>query len=246
MKKSYRFELCTETLEAAIAAEQGGADRLELCTDLRVSGLTPSAELLTATLKRVSIPVHVLIRPRAGDFVYSADEFALMGRQIDEAKTAGAHGIAVGILLPDGSIDVPRTRELAKRAHGMHITFHRAFDEIADSSNPAVIAKALEDVIRAGAQTLLTSGCSPNVLEGASRIGRLQMLAGDRLEIMAGGGLKLTNLVEVVNRSGVTTLHGSLNRARTVASPEEAYQALVSDIQEAIRLLQQECLEAAG
>lgn len=240
MKKSYRFELCAETLEAAIAAQQGGADRLELCTDLRVSGLTPSPELLAATLKHVSIPVHVLIRPRAGDFVYSAEEFAVMAQQIDEAKAAGAAGIAIGILLPDGRIDVPRTRQLAERAHPMHITFHRAFDEAAN------LSEALEDVILSGADTLLTSGGAPNVHEGALSIGRLQIQAGDRLEIMAGGGLKLTNLIEVVNRSGTTTLHGSLSRSHAVASPEEAQQTLVEDIQEAIRLLQQECLEATS
>lgn len=251
MKKSYRFELCAETLDAAIAAQQGGADRLELCTDLRVSGLTPSAELLAATLRHVSIPVHVLIRPRAGNFVYNEAEFALMARQIDEAKAAGAAGIAVGILLPNGRVDVSRTRELAERARPMHVTFHRAFDETrsaadAHSESPAALAQALEDVIRTGADTLLTSGCAPNVLEGVSRLARLQVLSGDRLEIMAGGGLKLTNLAEVVQRSGVTTLHGSLSRARTVASKEEAHEALVADIKEAIRLLQQECLEAAG
>jgi copper homeostasis protein len=282
MKKSYRFELCAETLEAAIAAERGGADRLELCTDLRVSGLTPSPRLLAETLQNVTIPVHVLIRPRAGNFVYSDEEFALMARQIDEAKAAGAHGIAVGILLPNGRIDVPRTRQLARRARPMHVTFHRAFDEVAKSAEVGKLAeggkldevvkfdkvespgqfstpreitaadraaefsRALEDVIRTGADTLLTSGGAPNVLEGAAQISRLQSQAGDRLEIMAGGGLKLTNLAEVVQRSAVTTLHGSLSRVRPAASKEEAHQALVDDIKEAIRLLQQDCLEAAG
>ncbi|HTJ29012.1 MAG TPA: copper homeostasis protein CutC [Acidobacteriaceae bacterium] len=258
MKKSYRFELCTETLDAAIAAEHGGADRIELCTNLRVGGLTPSSELLAATLQHLSIPVHVLIRPRAGDFAYTPEECALMGRQIDAAKAAGAHGIAVGILLPSGRIDIPRTRELVQRARPMHVTFHRAFDEIrnygeiggygedtpADIS--AALAEALEDVIRVGADTLLTSGCAPNVLEGVSRLRRLQILAGARIEIMAGAGLRLTNLVEVVQRSGVTTLHGSLSRPRPAASKEEIQQALIADIREAIRLLEQESLEAAG
>jgi copper homeostasis protein len=246
MKKNYRFELCAETLEAAIAAQQGGADRLELCTDLHLSGLTPASALLAATLQHVSIPVHVLIRPRAGDFVYSAAEFALMLRQIDAAKAAGAHGIAVGILLPDGRIDVPRTRELANHARPMHVTFHRAFDEVAGYDKAATFSEALEDVILTGADTLLTSGGAPNVLEGATSIGRLQIQAGDRLAIMAGGGLKLSNLAEVVQRSGVTTLHGSLSRPRAALSKEEAQQALIADIREAIRLLEQETLEATG
>ncbi|HEY9126358.1 MAG TPA: copper homeostasis protein CutC [Acidobacteriaceae bacterium] len=246
MKKSYRFELCAETIQAAIAAEQGGADRIELCTDLRVGGVTPAPALLAAALQHLTIPVHVLIRPRAGDFVYTPEEFVLMGRQIDEAKAAGAAGIAVGILLPNGRIDVPRTRELAERARPMHVTFHRAFDEIANSADASAVAEALENVILTGADTLLTSGCAPNVLEGAPTLSRLQLLAGDRIDIMAGGGLRLTNLAEVVNRSGVTTLHGSLSHRPPAASKEEAQQALVEDIREAIRLLQQECLETAG
>jgi copper homeostasis protein len=243
MKKTYRFELCAESLEAAIAAQQGGADRLELCTNLRVSGLTPDPELLAATLQQINIPVHVLIRPRGGDFVYSDEEFVLMAQQVEEAKAAGAAGIAVGILLPDGRVDVPRTSELAVRARPMHVTFHRAFDEVTGYAEAANLSEALEEVIRTGADTLLTSGGAPNVLEGAARIGRLVTQAGSRIEIMAGGGLKLTNLAEVVQRSGVTTLHGSLSRARAVASPQEAQQALIEDIQEAIRLMQQECLE---
>lgn len=257
MKKSYRFELCAETLEAAIAAELGGADRIELCRDLRVSGLTPGPELLAATLRNLTIPIHVLIRPRAGNFVYSAEEFAQMAGEIDQAKAAGAAGIAVGILLPNGRVDIVRTRELAERARPMHVTFHRAFDEVGNHdeignrdqvardgqpANHDTLRQALEDVIRTGADTLLTSGGAANVLEGAATLGRLVAQAGDRIEIMAGGGLKLANLVEVVTRSGATTLHGSLSRPRAADTPEETQQTLVADIREAIRLLEHESL----
>jgi copper homeostasis protein len=240
MSKSFLFELCADSLEAARAAQAGGADRMELCEDLAISGVTPSTALMTAVLREVSIPVHVLIRPRGGDFVYSAAEFEQMRGEIEQAKTAGASGIAVGILFLDSSVDVKRTRELVQLARPMKVTFHRAFDEVRDQR------KALEDVILTGADSLLTSGGAPDVLTGAEQIGRLQRQAGERLEIMAGGGLRLTNLAEVVRRSGVTCLHGSLGRPKAASgrAPGPAKQlALEEDLREAIRLLQLECLQ---
>lgn len=246
MNQSFLFELCADSLEAARAAQAGGADRMELCEDLAISGVTPSAALLRSVLDAVSIPVHVLIRPRGGDFVYAEAEMAEMRREIEQVKAAGASGVAIGILLPDGRIDVPRTRELVELARPMHVTFHRAFDEITGSGYS--MEAALEDVIETGADTLLTSGGAPNVLAGAEQIGRLQAQAGDRLEVMAGGGLKLANLAEVVRRSGVTCLHGSLSRMRGVPGAgsvtlPELQAGLEQDLRQAIRILQQECLE---
>jgi copper homeostasis protein len=240
MSKSFLFELCADSLEAAKAAQAGGADRMELCEDLSIAGVTPSLPLLKAVLDEVSIPVHVLIRPRGGDFVYSSDEFNAMRRQIEQAKAAGAAGVAVGVLLADGRVDVERTRELFHAARPMKVTFHRAFDEASD------LVQALEDVIRSGADCLLTSGGASNVLDGAEEIGRLQDQAGDRLEVMAGGGLKLANLAEVVRRSRVTCLHGSLTRSRVGNGSAHASgikSEIEDDLREAIRLLQQECLE---
>lgn len=233
MSKSFLFELCADSLDAARAAQAGGADRMELCEQLSISGVTPSMELLRAVLRDVEIPVHVLIRPRGGDFVYTDAEYAAMRRQIQQVKDAGAAGVAVGVLLRDGRVDVERTRALFELARPMKVTFHRAFDETGD------LDAALEDVIRSGADFLLTSGGAPNVLEGAERIGRLQDRAGDRLEVMAGGGLKLKNLPEVVRKSGVSCLHGSLSRGSGAT-------AMAEDVREAIRLLQLECLEPAG
>jgi copper homeostasis protein len=252
MSQSYLFELCADSLEAARAAQAGGADRMELCEDLTISGVTPSPALLRSVLAAVSIPVHVLIRPRGGDFVYSAAEMDQMRLQIDQAKAAGASGVAIGILSPDSRVDTARTKELTELARPMHVTFHRAFDETGAPASKFGygIEEALEDVIATGADTLLTSGRSPNVLLGAEQIGRLRALAGDRLEVMAGGGLKLANLAEVVRRSGVTCLHGSLSRMR--GSPggpqvnlQEVEVGLEQDLREAIRILQQECLEPA-
>jgi len=248
MSQSFLFELCADSLEAARAAQAGGANRMELCEDLAISGVTPSAALLRAVLDAVSIPVHVLIRPRGGDFVYTDAEMDLMRRQIGQAKAAGASGVAIGILEADGRVNVERTRELVELARPMHATFHRAFDET--SRENYGLEAALEDVIATGVDTLLTSGGAPNVMAGAEQIGRLQTQAGDRLEVMAGGGLKLANLADVVRRSGVTCLHGSLSRMRGSAGAKQASLAevqagLEQDLREAIRILQQECLQPA-
>jgi len=232
--KRYSFELCADSLDAALAGEAGGADRIELCEQLAIGGVTPSATLLARVLEAVSIPVHVLIRPRGGDFIYSDGEFARMRQQIEQARQAGAAGVVLGVLLPDGNVDVERTRELVELARPMNTTFHRAFDETPD------LAQALEDVIRTGADTLLTSGGAANVLEGAAQIGRTQEQAGGRLEVMAGGGLKLATLREVVRRSGVHRLHGSLSRPG--AGGRGVQQG---DVREAIRLLRQESQEPA-
>ena len=214
---------------------------MELCEELAIAGVTPSLSLLTSVLGSVSIPVHVLIRPRGGDFVYSSAEFELMREEIEQVKAAGAAGVAIGVLLPDGRVDVARSRELAELARPMKITFHRAFDETND------LEQALEDVIRTGADCLLTSGGAENVLIGAEQIARLQDQAGERLEVMAGGGLTLANLPEVVRRSGIACLHGSLSRSRAKENNGAVGRFRLEDnVREAIRLLQQECLESAS
>jgi copper homeostasis protein len=249
--KNYLFELCAESVQAAQAAELGGADRIELCSQLSIGGVTPSDELISAVIRTLSIPVHVLIRPRGGDFVYSPLELNQMHRQIDHVKQAGAAGIAIGVLLPDGSVDVEHSRELVRLARPLSVTFHRAFDESAD------LTDALEAVIQTGADCLLTSGGAPDVLSGADSIARLLRQAAGRIEIMAGGGLKLTNLAEVVRRTGVSYLHGSLTRRNEAPiHPEngesngthagnghpapDAQAILEADVRESIRLLRLE------
>jgi copper homeostasis protein len=249
--KNFLFELCAETVQAAQAAELGGADRIELCSQLPIGGVTPSEDLISAVIRVLSIPVHVLIRPRGGDFVYSPAEFAQMRRQIEQVKQAGAAGIAIGVLLPNGNVDERRSRDLVSVAHPLSVTFHRAFDETAD------LSRALESVIQTGADCLLTSGGAPDVLTGAASIARLRRQAAGRLEIMAGGGLRLANLPEVVRLTGVSYLHGSLTRRN--AAPMQAASGetngnhsanghhavdmqamLVADVREAVRLLGEE------
>lgn len=227
------FELCVESLESALAAEEGGADRIELCADLSVGGITPPRELVAEALHALDIPMHVLIRPRAGDFAFSRDQFDLMRRQVEAVKGAGASGIATGILLPDGRVDIERTRALISLARPMDVTFHRAFDESAD------LRQALEDVIETGADSLLTSGGAADVLSGAETIRALAEQAAGRIPLIAGGGLRLENLAEVVRLSGVFCLHGSLSRRNgAIAGP-----AVAADVREAVRLLREQATE---
>lgn len=234
MKATF-FELCAENLQSAVAAEEGGADRIELCVELAVGGVTPPAALMKETLRAVTIPIHVLIRPRAGDFVFSGEEFERMLQDVEAAKRAGASGIATGVLLADGHVDVERTRALIAAARPMDVTFHRAFDETAD------LPRALEDVIEAGADSLLTSGGAPDVLRGAATIRALAAQAAGRIQIIAGGGLRLTNLADVVRLSGVLSLHGSLSRR----TGEIAGPARAEDVEEALRLLRAHAAELA-
>ncbi len=228
------FELCAENVEAACAAESGGANRIELCSDLAVGGTTPSQGLMIAAARTVSIPVYVLLRPRAGDFVFSNREIDVMRRQIDKAKTAGASGVALGVLRPNGSVDVDRTRALVEYAHPMGATFHRAFDETSD------LSEALEQVIDTGAEGLLTSGGASEVLLGAERIARLQQQAADRIHIIAGGGLRLASMAEVIRKSGLLSMHGSLTGAKGSNGSGTRIAQLETDVREAVRLLRSE------
>lgn len=226
----FLFELCAENLESAKAAEAGGADRIELCSELAFGGVTPSLELTTAVIRALSIPVHILIRPRGGDFAYSTEELAVMQRQVEQAKQSGAAGVVLGVLFPDCRVEVERSRALVELAHPMKVTFHRAFDTTPD------LSEALEAVIETGADCLLTSGGKPDVLAGAEAIRRLRTQAGERLSVMAGGGLRLANLVEVVRQTGVSFLHGSLTSERENENGAKSPIVSAADVREAIRL----------
>jgi copper homeostasis protein len=237
--KKVLFELCVESLSSAQAAERGGADRVELCTSLEIGGVTPTEELTATTIQSLRIPVHVLIRPRGGDFVYSPAEFEQIRQQIDWVKKAGAAGVVLGVLLADGRVDVARSRELVALARPMKVTFHRAFDETPD------LGVALEAVIKTRADCLLTSGGAPNVLTGATQIAQLVRQAGDRIQIMAGGGLKLASMAEVLQRTGVRCMHGSLTRRAEECGRESVNghtavgkaDILEADVRAAVKLL---------
>ena len=154
------FELCAENLAACLAAKAGGAHRIELCSALSEGGLTPSLGLIRQAVERRGPPVHVLLRPRAGDFLYSADEFDLMRTDMSLARDAGAAGFVLGLLLPDGTVDRERTEELVRRAAPLPVSFHRAFDEALS------LEDSLEEVIRTGCRRVLTSGGAADVFQG--------------------------------------------------------------------------------
>jgi copper homeostasis protein len=198
------LEICVTSLDYALAAQRAGANRIELCSDLDCGGVTPSTRLMETFRERLRIPIHVLIRPRPGDFVYAAREFSAMCKAIQNAKGLEMGGIVLGILDRDSRIDVPRSRELVDLAHPLPVTFHRAFDET-DSWRDS-----LEAVIQTGAKRLLTSGCRPKAAEGLSTLSRLVKESGDRLSIMPGGGITPANVLRVVRATSAREVHASL------------------------------------
>jgi copper homeostasis protein len=211
MTEPVLIEICVDSVASAMAAERGGAQRVELCSDLLEGGVTPSVGLIEAVRSRISIGVHPIIRPRPGDFFYSAEEIEIMRRDIEIAKNAGTDGVVFGLLDPDGNVDIERTRELVELARPLSVTFHRAFDMSAD------LFQALDDVCATGADRLLTSGGEPDCLQGVETVARLVNEAGDRITIMAGGGIGHSNAARIIERTAVTEIHVGLGSP--VASP---------------------------
>lgn len=189
-----------------MAAERGGAGRLELCDALFDGGTTPSAGMIAACRERVSIPLFVIIRPRGGGFVYSDDELDVMQRDIVAARGLGADGVVIGSLRSNATVHNEQTRALVDLAGEMSVTFHRAFDFVPDTSS------ALEVVIAAGITRILSSGGAPTAREGVPVLASLVRQAGDRLVVMAGGGVREENVREVVDGAAVREVHVRLTR----------------------------------
>ena len=198
---SILIEAAVESAEAAIAAERAGAHRIELCANLTEGGTTPSAGTIGAALSRVGVPIFVMIRPRGGDFLYSAMEHAVMMRDIATARTLGAHGVVVGVLTADGEVDVERTRALVEAARPLPVTFHRAFDLASDFN------AALEALVASGVRRVLTSGGAPRAADAISRIAALVERAGDRLTVMPGGGISAANALQILAETGAREIH---------------------------------------
>ena len=201
MAEPVLIEICVDSLASAIAAERGGAARVELCSSLTDGGVTPSAGMIEVVRSKISIGLQVIIRPRGGDFCYEQEEFEIMRKDILAAKARGADGVVLGILDPNGNVDVGRARELVMLARPMNVTFHRAFDVSAD------LFRALEDVSSTGANRLLTSGGEQNCVLGAETIAKLIKLARGRITIMAGRGIDESNAASIIERTGVSEIH---------------------------------------
>jgi len=205
VKKKLLLEISVEASEAAVAAERGGADRIELCNDLSVAGLTPQVELLRLVRQQIQIPIFVMIRPRAGDFVYSPAEFAQMKKSIAAARHAGSSGLVLGILNPDHTVDLDRTRELVELAQPLPVTFHRAFDECTD------LSQALEHVVRTGASRILTSSGAATAPQGAGKIEMLVAAAGGRITIVPGAGINAGNILQLAAATRAQEFHSGLS-----------------------------------
>ena len=195
-------EVCANSYESAINAELGGANRIELCKDLHLDGLTPDDEVVVNTINKLKIPVFILIRPREGDFNYSNEEYELMKADIVKFKEMGCKGIVSGVLKSDNTIDLIRTKELIELSKPIDFTFHRAFDKIINPFN------GMEQLINIGANRILTSGQKETAAEGIELIKKLNQSAKGRIKIMPGSGIKQNNLNMFYNIN-INEIHGS-------------------------------------
>lgn len=196
-----KLELCVDSVESAMIAQSAGAYRVELCDNLIEGGTTPSYGSISSARHNLDIDLHVLIRPRGGDFLYSDLELDIMRRDIDICGECGVNGIVTGVLCSGGTVDIERTSRLIELAHPMTVTFHRAFDMCADP------LQSLEDVIATGAKRLLTSGQANRVKDGIKLISQLVSQAGDRIIIMPGGGIDDTNIIAILFKTNVKEIH---------------------------------------
>ncbi len=200
----FKIEVCANSVESCLAAMEGGADRVELCASMPEGGVTPSyGEIITARRRLPSMGLHVIIRPRGGDFVYTMLELERMSIDIDIARQIGVDGVVFGCLDPDGGIDYDANAMLMEHVGNMSATFHRAFDR---SSHPF---DSLEKIIRLGFNRVLTSGQEPKVIEGLPFLTNLQRQANGRITVLAGSGVDETNIANIYNTTGVNEFHFS-------------------------------------
>ena len=199
----YKFEICANSVASCIAAEKGGADRVELCAGIPEGGTTPSYGMIRNARESINIALNVIIRPRGGDFLYSESEIKEMVYDIQAAKGLGADGLVFGCLNPDGTVDTTVMQTLMDAAGDTPVTFHRAFDHTKDPY------QALEDIISLGCVRILTSGCRPTALEGSELLAKLVEKAGDRIIIMPGCGVREGNIAEIARLSGAREFHFS-------------------------------------
>jgi copper homeostasis protein len=215
-QKKNLLEVCAGDIDSVIAAANGGAHRVELCSALVEGGVTPSIGFIKQALKVNGIKVHVLIRPRGGDFLYTKEEVDIMVDDVIACREAGVHGVVIGALTADGHIDVDVCRRLVEAAgHDINITFHRAFDLCADP------IEALDQIIALGCNRLLTSGQAASAIEGVDMLAKLVQHANGRLTILAGGGVSASNAAQIIAQSGTNEVHAS---ARSTVGSKMTYR----------------------
>lgn len=197
------LEIACFNLESALIAQEAGADRVELCSDIQLGGISPEINMLKKTRMELSIPVFVMIRPRGGDFVYTAPEFESMKNSIGGFKKMDVNGFVFGILDAFGNVDKERNMELIRLAHPFPCTFHRAFDTIEDSF------KALDEIIECGFKTLLTSGGTDTAINGIDKLSALITYAGERIIIMPGGGIRSSNIRKIMEGTNACFFHSA-------------------------------------
>lgn len=211
------LEVCCGDIDSVLAAARGGAHRVELCAALAEGGVTPSVGLMREARKVPGLKMHVLIRPRGGDFVYTPAEVDCMVADIEAARAEGADGVVIGALTPDAEIDLPACRRLMEAAQGMNVTFHRAFDLAADP------LKAFDEIVELGCNRLLTSGQAPTAREGVEMLRTLRERGAGRIIILPAAGVSPDNAAEILAGSGTSELHASARHtvpsAMRVASP---------------------------
>jgi copper homeostasis protein len=200
-------------MASALAAQRGGAGRIELCGALELGGITPSHGVLAMTRDALRLPLFVLVRPRGGDFVYTDEEFVLMERDIDHCRSVGCDGVVIGALTAHGSVDTARCAALVAAAGGMEVTFHRAVDMAVDA------LAAVDAVVALGCRRVLTSGGQASALSGAQTIRAMVERAAGRLTVMAGAGIDSRNIATVAAHTGVTELHASAKRRLPSGQP---------------------------
>ncbi|NND52018.1 MAG: copper homeostasis protein CutC [Flavobacteriaceae bacterium] len=218
-----RLEICASNYQSAINAQEAGADRIELCKDLSVGGLTPNLELFERLLKALSIPIYVLIRPRPGDFEYSREEFENMKQHIQSFKRLGCHGVVSGVL-KNKLIDLPRTQELIEWSKPLPFTFHRAFDDI---TNPF---KGVNDLVKIGASRILTSGQELTAKDGLELLKELLKAASNRIIILPGAGISPDNAY-LFKENGFQEIHASATGKGSI-SDIETIKAILNTINE--------------
>jgi copper homeostasis protein len=197
----FKLEICVDNIESAFEAQNAGADRIELCSSLPEGGTTPGYGIISSARNSLKIGMNVIIRPRGGDFLYSDLDYDIMKRDIETCRESGVDGVVVGMLMPDGRIDTDRTAKLIELARPMSVTFHRAFDMCNDPF------KALEDIIDAGADRLLTSGQRNTAEEGMELIKLLIHQAAGRITIMPGSGINSSNITKIARSTGASEFH---------------------------------------